>query len=93
MSEDVVRKLRRMNPKYVETIETIKTTEDKMKFSGYSKNERVNIIESGITSYFRRKQEAEENGEFMWQTEEEAQEKRDRKKLEEKEIWYCPRVQ
>ena len=64
----------------------IDNANDKMKFSGYKFSERHHIIESGIANYQNRKQAFKERDERMFQTEEEAHEKRDKMKLGVKEI-------
>ena len=69
-------------------VKVINNANNKLKFSGYNFSERHHIIESGIAFYMKRKQTAKENGERMFQTEEEARGKRDKKKLGIKEIWF-----
>ena len=75
-----------MTPRLVEreTEELVRVLDNanyRLKYSGYNFCERLHIIESGITNYRKRKGASRENGERMFQTEEEARGKRDKKKL------------
>ena len=84
--------LRRMSPKLVnkeceELIRVLDNANNRLKYSGYNYFERLHIIESGITNYRKRKRASREKKEGMFQTEEEAREKRDKKKLAVRETW------
>ena len=86
VANNITRMLRRMTPRLVEkeTEELVSVLDNanyRLKYSGYNFSERLHIIEAGITNYKKRKQASKENGERMFQTEEEARQKRDKKKL------------
>ena len=93
VANDITRMLRRMSPKLVkeeckELIRVLDNANNRLKYSGYNYFERLHIIESGITNYRKGKRASMEKRERMFQTEEEASEKRDKKKLAVRETWY-----
>ena len=71
-----------------ELVRVIDNANSRLKYSGYNFSERLNIIESGISNYWKRKQNSRDRSERMFLTKEEAQEKRDKKKLAVRETWY-----
>ena len=58
-----------------ELVRVIDKDNNRLKYSGYNFSERLHIIESGISNYRKRIEASRENGERMFQTEEEAREK------------------
>ena len=85
--------LRRMTPRLVEEeteemVRVIDNANTRLKYSGYNFSERLHIIESGISNYRKRKQNSSDERERMFQTEEEARERRDKEKLAVRETWY-----
>ena len=81
-----------MTPKLVEEetgelVRVLDKANSRLKYSGYNFSERLNIIESGISNYWKRKRNSRDRSERMVQTEEEAREKRDKKKLAVRETW------
>ena len=82
-----------MTPRLVEEeteelVGVLDNANTRLKYSGYNFSERLHIIESGISNYWKRKRNSKEKKERMFQTEEEAREKRDKKKLAVRETWY-----
>merc|ERR1711954_64866 len=93
VANDITRMLRRMSPKLVineskELIRVLDNANNRLKYSGYNYYERLHIIEAGITNYKKRRRASKLKKERMFQTEGEAREKRDKKKLALKETWY-----
>merc|ERR1711954_616245 len=93
VANDITRMLRRMSPKLVineskELIRVLDNANNRLKYSGYNYYERLHIIEAGITNYKKRRRASKQKKERMFQTEGEAREKRDKKKLALKETWY-----
>merc|ERR1712081_102909 len=93
VANDITRMLRRMSPKLVikeckELARVLDNANNRLKYSGYNYYERLHIIEAGITNYKKRRRASKEKKERMFQTEGEAREKRDKKKLALRETWY-----
>ena len=73
VANDVTRMMRRMSPKLVEkeTEELVRVLDNantRLKYSGYNFSERLHIIESGISNYWKRKQNSRNKRERMFQT-------------------------
>merc|ERR1711954_351615 len=93
LSNDIKRMLRRMSPRLVEEetedlVRVIDNANTRLKYSGYNFSERLHIIKSGIYNYRKRKENSRGKKERMFQTEEEARERRDKKKLAVRKTWY-----
>ena len=71
-----------------ELVRVLDNANNRLKYSGYNYYERLHIIEAGITNYKKRRRASKEKKERMFQTEGEAREKRDKKKLAVRETWY-----
>ena len=90
LANDLVRRLSRVDPTRLQelAVPVVNFYNRKLIYSGYNLDERLRIIESGITTYEDKLQASVKNGLGFYRTEGETLATRSRKALLEKVSWY-----